>query len=174
MTSKSGIKSSGDGKFHTWDEINQHFIKLTEEHSSEMMQTMNLLTFVQLLGDTEMDGVELTMYTDKPDVVTFDIIRENGDNRFFVSNVTFMLDGTTMLSVSDYQKRGWAKFLKMFFMFPRFKRKFFYFVFEPTLVTHDLMTKFLFIATEISKNVPETFKLEAYVTDLLGAKAEHL
>lgn len=174
MTSKSGIKSSGDGKFHTWDGINQYFINLTEEHSSEMMQTMNLLTFVQLLGNTEMDGVELTMYTDKPDVVTFDIIRSLDDNRFFVSNVTFMLDGTTMLSISDYQKRGWAKILKMFFMFPRFKRKFFYFVFEPTLVTHDLMSKFLEIAVNVGKNDPATLKLEPYVTGLLGVKADHI
>jgi hypothetical protein len=174
MTEQPGIKSSGDSKFFTWEEINDHFIKMVDENPTEMMQKINLLSFVQMLGSDKMAGVELTMYTDKPDVVTFDIIRHLGETRFFVCNVSFLIDGTTMLTVSDYQRRGWSNLLKYIFMFPRFKRKYFYYVFPATQVDNALMTKLLALPTAVAGDDKATFKLEKFANELFGTKALHV
>lgn len=166
----TGIKSSSNGDSYTWEQMNEYFVNLTSDNKTEMMQQLNLLSFVQYLGNVNIPGVELTMYNDKPDVVTFDIVRRINNDRFFVSNVSFVIDGSVLFTISDFQKRRWAGFFNRVFLLPRFKKNFFYYAFKPAQVTHQVLENFVKTVTEVGNGSEETLKIEAYTSALFGMK----
>lgn len=126
----------------SWDALNDALIKSCTENETEQFQKMNLLTFVQLLALQKVPEGSWSMFSNKPDIVVFNFSRKEPDLHIFF-NISFLLNGTTVLTVSEFVKRRWGELLFRIFLFPKYKTNFFFIDYAPTEINYDIMQKFM-------------------------------